>query len=187
MHTRKSRWRHRFTLAATCCKAQMRRGLLRSTGPGMTGTRRIPAGVARERAGGNWACACWCWRCANSASSRFAGNFFRVLVTRNKLFGGISPCLVGHRAALGGDKTRRRRPIGLRPTSAGPARSKHPSKRRFLRTVYAKSPVRLDPDSPARVLAPVLAVGRLPFLRHLVPLRAVRPASVLKSTSGWLA
>ena len=47
--------------------------------------------------------------------------------------------------------------------------------------------VGLVPDPPPGVLAPVVAVRRLPRFRPVVPFAPFAPASVLKSASGSLA
>jgi hypothetical protein len=60
-------------------------------------------------------------------------------------------------------------------------------KDRFLGGVDAEVPVGLDPDPPAGVLAPVVAVRRFPRFRPVVPFAPFAPASVLKSASGSLA
>src|SRR5829696_4378674 len=68
---------------------------------------------------------------------------------------------------------RRERLVPSLPKSAGPTRSEHLSERRFLGAVYGEVPVRLYPDPPPSVLAPVVVVRWLPCLRPLVPLRTV--------------
>src|SRR5215212_8949337 len=58
------------------------------------------------------------------------------------------------------------------PTSACPTRSKHLLERGFLGRICREVPVRLDPDPPPSVLAPVVVVRRFPGLRPLVPFAA---------------
>src|SRR5215217_5681359 len=72
-------------------------------------------------------------------------------------------------------------------TSVRLARRQHLVKCCLLVGVDAEVPVRLDPDPPPGVLAPVFAVRRFPRLRPLVPFVRFAPASVLKSASGSLA
>src|SRR5215208_2318437 len=55
------------------------------------------------------------------------------------------------------------------------ARRQHLVKCRLLVRVYAEIPVRLYPDPPACILAPVGVVRRFPRFRPLVPLSSVRP------------
>src|SRR5215207_2660127 len=68
---------------------------------------------------------------------------------------------------------RRERLVPSLPKSAGPTRSEHLSERRFRAAVYGGVPVRLYPEPPPRVLAPVVVVRWVPCLRAFVPLRTV--------------
>src|SRR5215212_9166803 len=64
--------------------------------------------------------------------------------------------------------------VSAPPTLASPTLSEHLLERGFLGRIYREVPVRLDPDPPPSVLAPVVMDRRPPGLRPLVPLRTVR-------------
>src|SRR5215218_285970 len=71
------------------------------------------------------------------------------------------------------------------PTSACPTCSKHLLERGFLGRIYREVPVRLDPDPPPSVLAPVVVVRGFPGFRPLVPLRTVRACVGALWQTAW--